>query len=212
MKPIYGLTVSLFFIFFPSLFSFFCLSFLFFPQSYVFARPLDMHTNTVIACPCSRLARIWSGHAITTSWWQQLPPTPTLHASLTHVPPTISMHGQPPSLTYKETTGIELLAASSQSPYMSSSCLFSFFLFFFSLSHAWRDGPVRKCWNAHKGWHRCRCIIDLVFSFSVSFFFFFFLAVVLMINTTCNNFIKWWNIISSDKWMERYLNFEETSI
>ena len=53
--------------------------------------------------------------------------------------------------------------------YVSLPSLF-FFLFSFSLSHARRDGPAQKCRNARE----CRCVIDLVSSFSVSVSFFLF--------------------------------------
>ena len=91
----------------------------------------------------------------------------TLHASSTHVPPTISTRGRPPSLTHKETTGINLR---SQSPCMSSSPLFSFFFSFFL--YRMPDGMGRPG-SAETRVNVGALFIDLVSSFSVSLFFIF---------------------------------------
>jgi len=100
MKPMYRLTVSPFFIF----------SFFFFPSP-VRLRTLLTRIRTPSRVPPLSLdqkpKRPRRHKVLTTT----MPPAPTSRASPTHVPPTISTHGRPPSSNHKETTSMELPVA-----------------------------------------------------------------------------------------------------
>jgi len=204
MKPIYRLPVSpcFFFFSFSFHFSFFFFFFFFIFSFFLFFFPSPVHLRTLlthIQTPSSRAPAL--------AWPEAKAATPSqglddddncLHPHRVHHPPMSPLwfrHVADHLLRHtKRPLALNCQWHEANHLYAFLPPFF-FFLIFFSLSHAQRDRPAQKCQNVHE----CRCVIDLVFFFFCFFFLFFLFGCS---TYDVNKFIKWWNIISSNKWME----------